>query len=228
MHFTGHASSSRGNLYLVESGSTRLLLEAGLPIKTIRRRLGWTLSGVAGSLVTHEHMDHARGAADLLRAGVDVWCSAGTAQALGLEGHRLHLLRSAEQCIIGELSVLPFATEHEAAEPLGFLLQDGTDSLMFATDTGYLRWRFEGLTLIAIECNFAGDLLPADMPEGQRARLEATHLSLASVKAMLAATDLSRVREIHLLHLSSGHADAERFRSEIEAQTGIPTWVEAE
>jgi len=228
MQFTAHASSSRGNCYTVESGSTRLLLEAGLPIREIRRRLGFTLSGFAGVCVTHEHQDHAKAVVDLLRSGTPVYCSAGTAAALGLSGYHLHILADREQVQIGDFRVLPFATQHDAAEPLGFLLADATDKLLFATDTSYLQWKFRGLTMIAIECNFAADLLPADMPTSQRARLEGSHMSLAAVKELLGANDLSAVREIHLLHLSREHSDAERFQREIEGATGMPVWVEEE
>ena len=226
--FASHASSSRGNCYeLTSSGGTRLLLEAGLPIRAIRQRLGFSLSGMAGCLITHEHMDHAKAAADLLRAGVDVWCSAGTAQALGLSGHRLHALLDREQVQIGDFRVLPFAAQHDATDPLGFLIADRWDKLMFATDTGYLRWRFSGLTLIAVECNFADDLLCGLHP-AQRERLERTHMSLAAVKELLAANDLSAVRAVHLLHLSREHSDTERFRQEIEGQTGVPVYVAEE
>jgi len=228
MEFESFASSSRGNLYRVRCGSAALLLEAGLPLREIRRRLGWTVSTLDGCLLTHEHMDHARGAADLLRMGMPIWCSPGTAEELELDGHSLHLVRSGDQARIGAVDVLALEAQHDAAEPLAWLLADGQDKLLFATDTAYLQWRFVGLTMIAIECSFASDLLPADMPQGQRARLEASHMSLASVLELLAANDLSAVREIHLLHLSQGHADAARFQRTIEEATGCPVTLAAE
>jgi len=225
--FRSYASSSRGNCYEIRStGGTRLLLEAGLPIAELRRRTGFGLSAMDAVLITHEHGDHARAASDLLRAAVPVWCSAGTALALGLSGCRV--LHEIDQVRVGDVSVLPFATQHDAAEPLGFLLSDGIDKLLFATDTGYLRWRFSGLTMIAIECNFALDLLPADLAPSRRRRLDETHMSLTAVREMLAANDLRAVREIRLLHLSASHSDADRFRREIEGQTGLPVTVEEE
>lgn len=45
-------------------------------------------------------------------------------------------------------------------------------------------------------------------------------MSLETVKGFLAANDLSRVREIWLLHLSDDHSDAERFRREVMELTG--------
>ena len=87
MRFKAYASSSAGNLYSVEAADgTRLLLECGLPLRQIQAHLGHTLSGVAGVLATHSHKDHSWAAKDLLRRGVPVYCSAGTALELGLSG----------------------------------------------------------------------------------------------------------------------------------------------
>jgi phosphoribosyl 1,2-cyclic phosphodiesterase len=227
MDFRSLASSSRGNAYLLTSGTSRLLLECGLHLADLQRRAGHQLGAVDAVLLTHEHMDHARSAAGLLRIGVEVWTSAGTAAALGLEGHGLHLLHDGDQVQIGPWTVLPFDAVHDAAEPLGFLISDGVDKLLFATDTAYLPWRFQGLTMIAIECNWASDLL-GDLSPERRARLEGAHMGLEQVKELLAANDLTQCREIHLLHLSREHSDAERFKREIERQTGIPVVVEEE
>ena len=223
IEFTSFASSSAGNLYRVTSGDTVLLLECGLSIKRIRQALSFGLASVAGCLVTHCHMDHAKAAGDLLKAGVDVYTSAGTAKAIGLTGHRLHIIKAGKQFTIGAIRVLPFATEHDAPEPLGFLLADGEDKMAFITDSAYIRWRFKGLTMLAIECNYDAGLL-GNLEPSRRYRLLQSHMSLETVKAMLAANDLSRVREIHLLHLSGDHADPERFKSEIEKLTGIPVY----
>jgi phosphoribosyl 1,2-cyclic phosphodiesterase len=231
MDFRSLASSSRGNAYLLTSGTSRLLLECGLHLADLQRRAGHQLGAVDACLVTHEHMDHARSAAGLLRIGVEVWTSAGTAAALGLEGHGLHVLRDGVQVQIGPYlgpwTVLPFDAVHDAAEPLGFLISDGVDKLLFATDTAYLPWRFHGLTMIAIECNWASDLL-GDLSPERRARLEGAHMGLEQVQELLAANDLSHCRSIHLLHLSRAHSDAARFKTEIERQTGIPVVVEEE
>jgi len=43
--------------------------------------------------------------------------------------------------------------------------------------------------------------------------------------AMLKANDLSKCREIHLLHLSDGNSDEQLMRQKVEAATGIPTYA---
>lgn len=225
------ASSSAGNCYLLSDGSTALLLEAGIPLKKIREGIGFRLSEIAGCLVSHEHADHAKAAADVMKAGVDVYASRGTVESLGLSGHRVHPVRSREQFRLGTWNVLPFEVEHDAAEPLGFLLaSESGEKLLYATDTYYIRYRFLGLTHIAIECNFSIEILNQNIMEGRvpaamKPRLLRSHFSLEHVKEFLLANDLSRVQEIWLLHLSDTNSDADLFKREIQELTGKQVFI---
>jgi len=93
------------------------------------------------------------------------------------------------------------------------------------TDTYYIRYRFRGLTHIAVECNYSLDILKRNVdagtvPKELKSRILKSHFSLENVKKFLQANDLSRVKEIWLLHLSDGNADAERFHKEIFWLTG--------
>jgi len=223
--FAAYASSSGGNLYRITDGETSLLLECGLPIKKIRRALGHGLHAVAGVLLTHEHQDHAKAAPDVMRAGVDLFCSAGTAGALGISGHRAHIVQALEQFRVGPWTVLPFEAQHDAAEPLGFLIQAGGEKVLFAMDTFYIKHRFQGLTMIAVECNYSKRTIREDIPPAQKHRLLRSHMSLETLLDFLAANDLSSVREIHLLHLSDNNSDEDLFKDLVQANTGIPVYV---
>ncbi len=224
------ASSSAGNAYHITDGRSPLLLDCGLTIRELKVATGHRLSTLAGCLVSHEHGDHSKAAADLMRAGVDVYMSAGAAEALKLTGHRLRMVRALEQVQIGSWAVLPFDTVHDAKEPLGFLLASGAEKVLYLTDTAYCRYRFRGLTRILIECNHSLDILNANVESGalpavMKRRVMRSHMSLDTVKGFLRANDLSRVREIHLIHLSDGNSDAERFKREIQSLTGKPVYV---
>lgn len=50
------ASGSSGNCYIVSDGSSKILLDAGIPIKRIREGTGFQLSQVAGALISHCHL----------------------------------------------------------------------------------------------------------------------------------------------------------------------------
>ena len=219
------ASSSRANAYRISDGKTALLLDAGLSYKELQRALGFKTTELTAVLITHEHKDHSRAVADLAKAGIDCYMSAGTKKALGLTGRRIHELWPRVQTQIGTWTVLPFETQHDAAEPLGYLLASGQEKLLFATDTYYIRYKFNELTHIMVECNYAADILQENVeaeriPAALKQRLLQSHFSLANVKEFRRANDLSKVEEIHLLHLSDGNSDEARFKREIQELTG--------
>lgn len=225
------ASGSAGNCYHLTDGSTPILLECGIPFREIRHRLNFRTSDVAACLVTHEHQDHAMAIGDVLRSGIDVYASKGTIEAVGITHHRLHPVEPRKVVKIGTWNVMPFEAEHNAAEPLGFLMANAAgDKVLFATDTYYLRYRFKGLTHIMIECNYARDILQAKVVSGEIPRVAArklirAHFSLENVKDFFRANDLSAVQEIWLIHLSDRNSDAERFKREIQAVTGKPVYI---
>ena len=234
MRFIPLASSSGGNAYLVKTdGASPFLLEAGLPIKQLRDKLrvcGVSLSDLAACLVSHEHGDHSKAVKDLLKVGVDCWMSEGTAKAMGVEAHHriILLVESRVEVIIGNWTILPFALEHDAAEPLGFFIGHGDERLLFVADTGYVKERFSGTTLAAIECNniseiMSENILAGNIPAVVGKRIRRNHMSLETLIAMLKANDLSRCRTIYLMHLSDGNSDERRMIQEVQAATGIPT-----
>ncbi|MBU5356103.1 MBL fold metallo-hydrolase [Paenibacillus barcinonensis] len=231
IEITSLGSSSAGNAYRITDGKTPLLLDAGLRYKEIQRGLAFQVSTLAGCLVTHEHGDHSAAVKDLIKAGVNIYTSAGTADALRLDSHRVHRVSALEPFTIGTWSILPFDVQHDAAEPLGFLLANTAgDKLLFATDTYYIKHRFTGLTHIMVECNYSINILNQNIAAGRvpavmKHRLLRSHFSLENVKDFIRANDMRRVQEIHLLHLSDNNSDEALFKREIMALTGKQVYV---
>jgi phosphoribosyl 1,2-cyclic phosphodiesterase len=221
------ASSSSGNCYRISDGHTALLLECGISIQRIKEGLEFKLSDISGCLISHEHKDHCKAAGDVLKAGVTVYMSNGTKEALGAVGHRVKVVEALKQFKIGTFMVLPFDTRHDAQEPLGYLIysKETDEKLLFATDTYYVKYKFIGLNIIMVEANYVYDILHDNIvkglvPEALKNRLLTSHFSLDNVKKFLLANDLSKVQEIYLMHLSSGNSDAKRFKREIQEITG--------
>lgn len=204
-----------------------LAIECGLRFAELRRALDFRASELCGCLLSHEHKDHSCGASDLARAGIDVYASAGTLAALGLSGARFHTVKVHETFTVGPWTVYPFDITHDAAEPLGFFLgHENGERLLYASDTPYLKYRFNGLTVIAVECNYEATVLQeSELPQSVKRRIVHSHFSLEYVLEFLQANDLSRLREIHLLHLSDGNADAVRFKAEVQKATGVAVYV---
>lgn len=213
MTFHSLASSSHGNAYIVSDGETRILLECGIPLKKLQKAARFALSEIRACLVSHEHKDHAKSVPDLIERGIEVYMSEGTAEALGVEA--VTLIESMEQFSVGTFDVVPFATFHDAAEPLGFLVKSRIDGdvLAFATDTVNLRYRFPGVTILAIEANYDKDVLARSekLPEKVRHRIANAHMEIGVLCGYLSELDLSTCREIYLLHLSDAMSREDEF-----------------
>ena len=125
---------------------------------------------------------------------------------------------------IGSLQILPFPTFHDAAEPMGFLIrsQRDEDKLVFATDTVNLGYQFPGVTMAAIECNYAEDILERAerMPEKVRYRVQNAHMSITKTCLWLEKLDKSRLKEVFLLHLSDACSNEARFLREAGEAVG--------
>lgn len=217
MRFEAMASSSHGNAYMVSDKETRVLLECGISHKKLQKLSGFQLTEFAGCLVSHEHKDHAKSVADLIKDGMTVYMSEGTAEAL--EEDAVTLIEAMEQFNIGSLDILPFATFHDAAEPLGFLIKSRVDGdvLAFATDTVNLRYKFPGLNILAIEANYDKAILERceKLPDKVRHRITNAHMEIDILCDYLRSLDLSQCREIHLLHLSDATSHEGHFINKV-------------
>lgn len=226
MEFISHASGSTGNLYQILSRSGQsLLIDPGLVIAKIRKLLNFKIHTVSAALVSHSHGDHSKGVLALTKAGVDCYMTEPTAKALKITGHRCHIIEGTSVHKVGDFQFVAFPTHHDCPGSVGFLISDGYDKLLFVTDSLYIHNRFEGLDIIAVECNYSDELISSSYPSYVKKRLYQTHFDLKNVLEFLRETDLSRVREIHLLHLSSTNSDARAFKRAVEQITGRPTYA---
>lgn len=220
------ASSSAGNAHVVDG---RILLDAGVSARQIRREI--MLTDLEAAFITHEHGDHSAALEDILRAGVEVYTSPGTAKALGVNSHhRIHKVRDGDRFNVGNYRVIAVEAFHDAEEPLGFVVIGSDFKLLYLTDTSYSKYTFKGITHYLVECNYSRELATKSVnegriPEWQKRRLLETHFGLSEVVDFLHANDLSVADEIHLLHLSDSNADAKLFKQKIERETGVPVVV---
>jgi phosphoribosyl 1,2-cyclic phosphodiesterase len=218
-------SSSKGNLYIMESESQVLLIEAGIRLSEVKKAIGFDVSKIVGCLVSHEHGDHAAYINDFTKATIDVYCSRGTAINFNVH-HRLHKIYAGSLVQIGEFKVLPFDVRHDAAEPFGFLINHPeSGNILFLTDSFYSEFTFKDLNNIILEVNYDKEILEANIQSGRlnkkiKNRIITSHMSLDTAKELLAANDLTKVNNIILIHLSDGNSNAVSFKREIEQAIG--------
>lgn len=221
-------SGSRGNSTLVESGDTRILVDAGFSGRDLARRLralGRDPAGLDAIVITHDHGDHTRGMGVYARRH-------GTPLYLTEETRRVtaKLLRGGEEVIpyraahpfrIGRLEVQPFVTVHDAADPVGVAVAcTATGCRMgVATDLGRptagIRHALSGCHMLVLEANHDEALLhQAPYPWTVKARIASSHGHLSNEAAARFATELLH-EELHavvLAHLSQESNDARLAR----------------
>ncbi|MBA4509163.1 MBL fold metallo-hydrolase [Clostridium sporogenes] len=224
-------SGSAGNCYLLQGEKETLIIECGLPYKTILKGLNFNLGNVVGCLISHEHKDHCKAVNDLIKNGIDIYSSEGTAAGIEFNdinsSHRIHEIKSEKVFEIGKFIILPFKVQHDANEPLGFFIHHkDIGELLFITDSYYCEYKFQDVEHILIECNYSNEILEErELPKTLKNRIIKSHFELENVKEFLKATDLRETKEIMLIHLSDGNSNAAQFQEEIEKLTGKPTYI---
>lgn len=220
-------TGSSGNAYVLENDGEALLIECGVKISDIKKELGFDYSKVAGCIVTHEHGDHAHSINDVMSLGIDVHASKGTFDCTAPFGnHRAKIIKARQQFMVGNFKVMPFDIQHDASEPLGFLISHkDCGNVLFLTDTFYCKYKFPNLNNIIIEANYSKEIIdrkfgPESGKEFLRNRILKSHFSLENCKAMLSANDLSKVNNIVLIHLSDSNSNERQFHEEVAELTG--------
>lgn len=165
------ASSSGGNCTLIQSGSTAVLLDAGISCRKITQRLrtcGLSAGELSGILVTHEHTDHIAGLQVLLKGRhIPIYASEGTCNALAFRQPELasHLMvvPAGSYFELDNLTVTSFPTSHDAAQSVGYTISNGTHTAALATDLGqvtdYVERVVTGADLVLLEANHDIDLV---------------------------------------------------------------------
>lgn len=210
------ASGSLGNSTLVEFGTTRLLVDAGLSARQLAERLagcGLEPRQIDCILLTHEHLDHARGAERFsLLHGVPLACTLETLQALDrspVHFAEWRALPPAGSIDLGAVRVESFPVPHDAARPVGFVLHGEGLRVGVATDLGHattlVMERLRGCHVLMIESNHDESMLqlgsyPWHLKQRVSGRLG--HLSNDEAAALIRSTMGPSCSAVILAHLS--------------------------
>ena len=211
------ASGSSGNCALVSDGETHVLIDAGISCRricTALRGLGMEPADLAGVLITHEHTDHIAGVATLTKQlRVPVYTSPGTARQLC---YRIAALEDVvrpcapgSSFTVGGLDVETFPISHDAAEPMGFAVSNGTRKAALVTDLGVVteavRRGMDGAGLVLVEANHDEDWVrsgPYPYYLKERILGRKGHLSNEDGGALALAAADGGARTVVLAHLS--------------------------
>jgi phosphoribosyl 1,2-cyclic phosphodiesterase len=218
MRFVVLGSGSGGNAAVVECAGLRLMIDAGLSAKqlTLRlRQVGIDPASLNGVLLTHEHGDHVRGLKVFLKQNpLPVFTTAATARVVretGIEGGSWKIFEAGQVFALGGVTIETFSIQHDAVDPVGFVVGDSTRRLGFLSDAGHVNRsmteRLRGLRGIFVEANYDEVMLEADTkrPWSIKQRISSRHGHLSNHQVTELIRDIAHAElgRVVLGHLSS-------------------------
>ena len=212
------ASSSSGNSVLVESESTRVLVDVGLSwsrVSQLLRYIDVDASTIGGIVVSHEHTDHTAGVGPAARKiGCPVYINPETLsfcgqRLAGLSPRSIVPIDVGRPFAIGDLEFTAFPVPHDAANPVGFVVRSNSATAGIATDLGYptklVKECLFGCNVLVLESNHDTDMLwngPYPWELKQRIAGRLGHLSNDQSAALLSEVLHNGLAAVVLCHLS--------------------------
>ncbi|MDO5540575.1 MAG: MBL fold metallo-hydrolase [Eubacteriales bacterium] len=203
-------SGSSGNCYLLENDTECLVIEAGVPFKEVKKALDFNISKIVGVVCTHSHADHSGRAYEYEAVGIPVFKP--------YESDELRQVRT-----YGNFVVKSFDVVHDVP-CCGFLIMHpDMGRLLYASDTEYIKYRFDRLNHILVEANYSADLI--DPNAVNRNHVLTGHMELQTTLDFLRANSNPELRNVTLCHLSDRNAEPKMFAMEARKAVSCPVHV---
>ncbi|HHT15236.1 MAG TPA: MBL fold metallo-hydrolase [Clostridiales bacterium] len=221
------SSSSSGNATYVQAGKSKILVDAGLSGKKLTcllHEVGASAHELDAILVTHEHVDHVRGAAVLSnRFGIPVYATGGTFKGMEQGKRSIAQNRRIEiepdvGFIIGDCMIDPLPIPHDANQPVAFRLSYRGASVAVVTDLGHcsnkLLEKLAGVDVLLLESNYNPQLLLDNprYPSVLKRRIQGRKGHLSNENCANALYELQRLGTKYAL---LGHLSKENNRPEL-------------
>lgn len=221
-------SSSKGNCYILQNDDEALIIEAGYGLAEVKKALGWNIAKVKACIISHQHNDHAGHAAEYEKAGIPLLALPSVIEAKGLEADSTTAIRKGNGYIYGGFRILPFEVMHDVP-CVGFLIDHReTGRILFFTDTYAMPYDFKNITHWMAEANYSDEILDRNVLEGRvpavlRRRVITSHMSIDNTIGILKRSDLTKTKDILLIHLSDGNSNEKEFVTKVRRATGKTT-----
>jgi len=208
-------SGSDGNSVAFWDSESLFLIDAGFSCREIGRRLdeiGKEAGELQGILISHEHVDHARGARVMKkRHGLKVYSTATTYEWLvhRYDSQTVQEIEPETKFNIGKFTVQPFEVPHDASQTVGFIIKQGRKKVTLATDLGHMsakvRNKFKNSDAIVLESNHDVQMLKeGPYPKFLKQRILGMNGHLSNIESAntLASVISDKTKHITLAHLS--------------------------
>lgn len=231
LKFCSIYSGSSGNCLFVNSGHTKILVDAGVSCKKVCEGLdsiGESITDIDAILVTHEHSDHVQGIGTVSQkfsipvyANIETW-DAMEKQRNKIDQNNIKIFENDKDFNLNDLTIHPFSTPHDAANPCGFNIHNGTKRLSIATDLGHMNNQIiselYSSSFVFLEANYDPEILKVSKyPYILKQRISGPHGHLSNSTAGKTICNLLLKKD--LTEVMLGHLSKENNFPELAYQT---------
>lgn len=214
------ASGSKGNSILIRTGSTKILLDAGLSGKKISAaidKIKLNENKVDALIISHEHHDHISSAGIVCRKfQIPLYISKQTYlisryKLKDIPNGVIHF-ENGDEFQIGDIKINSFSSSHDVVDGSNFILtkiDEPKKKLAIATDLGYssrlMLRKFKGSSTIILESNHDLQmLLDGPYPPDLKWRVKGRegHLSNEQAVGVISQVIHPGLKNLILAHLS--------------------------
>jgi len=226
---TALGSGSGGNSFVVHSADGNILIDAGFSRKELIRRMtevNVDPASIQAVLLSHEHDDHLKGVRVFcdqfnipLCISFETWNYLRHQKKDKLPKH-IHQFGAGDKFELAGMTILPFTVQHDAIDPVGFVIESKEKQIGFASDLGAVnalaKLRLNDCDILILESNYDLDMLRrSDRQIHLKKRIAGPHGHLNNLDAMESLSDLltERTKVLMLVHASSECNDYELVRT---------------
>ena len=218
LKFCSLYSGSSGNCLFVSSNNTKILIDCGTSCKKIcdgLASINSSIEEIDAILVTHEHSDHVQSLGMVSKKfNIPVYANKETWDAMPKQKEKISeenilFFENDKDFHIDDLTIHPFSTPHDAANPCGFNIHNGKRKISIATDLGHMDDKIfnnlQGSSFILLESNYDPEILKVSKyPFHLKQRIAGPHghLSNATAGKTISALMKKDLKEVMLGHLS--------------------------
>jgi phosphoribosyl 1,2-cyclic phosphodiesterase len=221
------SSGSVGNAYILENENSALLIECGVKLQEIQEAIDFNVFKIKGAIVSHAHLDHSKSMSQVAQLGIPLMALDKTFSKMKIPCElRYAIFKNRRTKEISDFKINSFDASHDI-DTLGFIIESGSEKVFFLTDSYKLIWNLRSwqFTCVMIEANYCEEIVKSKSDSFINRRRLRSHMSIQTAILTLEKMDLSKCRNIVLLHLSDGVSNEKEFKEKTEKRFGIPVTI---
>ncbi len=212
------SSSSNGNCSLLQYKQSKVLIDAGIGIRSLEKFLqpnGLTVNDINAVFITHEHGDHCKMLNSLSKyPNLCVFANEMTAEMVMAKypkSKKLHwkIFHTGDLFEYNEMKVQSFSVPHDANDTVGYRFDCDGENFVWMTDLGYLSENCINMAklanLLVLESNYDPQMLENSTRTyslKRRIRGSSGHLSNDDALSLLQQLDFEKLSRVYLAHVS--------------------------